>query len=131
MDNLKTYLPPLGRLLMSSLFIWDGIRQLRSPSVFAQYFASIHVPLPNVAIWISARQPFPRGVACVALRRIDATVRQVVPAVTASFVLKELQLFDISGQDGVYSACRILGLSRVSHAEWRANAPQHVPPGDM
>jgi uncharacterized membrane protein YphA (DoxX/SURF4 family) len=33
-------------------FIWDGIRQLRSPSVFAQYFASIHVPLPNVAIWI-------------------------------------------------------------------------------
>jgi putative oxidoreductase len=51
-DNLKTYLPPLGRLLMSSLFIWDGIGQLRSPSVFAQYFASVHVPLPNVAIWI-------------------------------------------------------------------------------
>src|SRR5262249_38204291 len=41
------------RLLMSSLFIWDGIRQLLSPSVFAQYFASVHVPLPNVAIWIS------------------------------------------------------------------------------
>ena len=53
MDNLKTYLPPLGRLLMSSLFIWDGVRQLLSPSVFAQYFASVHVPLPNVAIWIS------------------------------------------------------------------------------
>ena len=53
MDNLKTYFPPLGRLLMSSLFIWDGIRQLRSPSVFAQYFASVHVPLPNVAIWLS------------------------------------------------------------------------------
>ena len=52
-DNLKTYLPPLGRLLMSSLFIWDGIGQLRSPIVFAQYFASVHVPLPNVAIWIS------------------------------------------------------------------------------
>ena len=45
MDNPRTYLPPLGRLLMSSLFIWDGIRQLRSPSVFAQYLASIHVPL--------------------------------------------------------------------------------------
>jgi putative oxidoreductase len=53
MDNLKTYLPPLGRLLMSILFIWDGIRQLLSPRVFAQYFASVHVPLPNVAIWIS------------------------------------------------------------------------------
>ena len=53
MDNLKTYLPPLGRFLMSSLFIWDGIRQLRGPSVFAQYFASMHVPLADVAIWIS------------------------------------------------------------------------------
>jgi putative oxidoreductase len=53
MDNLKTYLPPLGRLLMSSLFVWDGVRQLLSPSVFVQYFASEHVPLPNVAIWIS------------------------------------------------------------------------------
>ena len=53
MDNLKTYLPPLGRLLMSSLFIWDGVRQLFSPSVFAQYFASVHVPLPNQAIVIS------------------------------------------------------------------------------
>ncbi len=52
-DNLKTYLPPLGRLLMSTLFIWDGVGQLRSPSVSAQYFASVHVPLPNVAIWIS------------------------------------------------------------------------------
>jgi putative oxidoreductase len=53
MDNLKTYFPPLGRLLMSSLFIWDGILQLRSPSGFAQYLASIHVPVPNVTIWIS------------------------------------------------------------------------------
>ena len=53
MDNLKTYLPPLGRLLMSSLFIWDGVLQLRSPRVFAQYFASVHVPVPNVTIWIS------------------------------------------------------------------------------
>lgn len=53
MDNLKIYLPPLGRLLMSSLFIWDGVRQLFSPSVFAQYFASVHVPLPNQAIVIS------------------------------------------------------------------------------
>jgi putative oxidoreductase len=53
MDNLKTYVPPLGRLLMSSLFIWDGIGQLRSPTASAQYFASVHVPLPDVAIWIS------------------------------------------------------------------------------
>lgn len=38
---------------MSSLFIWDGVRQLFSPSVFAQYFASVHVSLPNQAIVIS------------------------------------------------------------------------------
>ena len=49
----KAFLLPLARLLMSSLFVWDGIVQLRNPSGTAQYFASVHVPLPNVAIWIS------------------------------------------------------------------------------
>jgi putative oxidoreductase len=38
---------------MSSLFIWDGVLQLRSPGGFTQYFASIHLPIPSVAIWIS------------------------------------------------------------------------------
>jgi putative oxidoreductase len=38
---------------MSSLFIWDGVLQLRSPGGFAQYFASIHLPVPSAAIWIS------------------------------------------------------------------------------
>jgi hypothetical protein len=33
--------------------------------------------------------------------RIDATVRQVVPVFTASFAVKELELFDFSGQRGV------------------------------
>ncbi len=63
MDNLKIYLPPLGRLLMSSIFIWDGILQLRSPSSFAQYFASMHVPVPEVAIWISIMIHLLGGVA--------------------------------------------------------------------
>jgi putative oxidoreductase len=53
MRTVKTYLPALARLLMSSLFIWDGILQLRSPSDSAQYFADLHVPAPDVAIWIS------------------------------------------------------------------------------
>lgn len=53
MQNSKTYLIPLARLLMSSLFIWDGVRQLRDPGGTTQYFASLHVPLPEVAIWIS------------------------------------------------------------------------------
>jgi putative oxidoreductase len=53
MGGLKTYLPPFARFLMSSLFIWDGILQLRNPSGTAQYFASVHVPVPDIAIWFS------------------------------------------------------------------------------
>jgi len=54
MDNLKTYLVPLGRLLMSSLFIWAGYTKLFvfGPSGTAQYFASVHVPVPNIANWV-------------------------------------------------------------------------------
>jgi uncharacterized membrane protein YphA (DoxX/SURF4 family) len=39
MDNLKGYLAPLGRLLMSSLFIWAGYHKLINPGGTAQYFA--------------------------------------------------------------------------------------------
>jgi putative oxidoreductase len=53
MYGLKTYLPPFARFLMSSLFIWDGILQLRNPGGTAQYFASVHVPAPDIAIWFS------------------------------------------------------------------------------
>ena len=53
MHTVKTFLPPLARLLMSSLFIWDGVLQLRDPAGTVEYFASLNVPVPNVAIWIS------------------------------------------------------------------------------
>jgi putative oxidoreductase len=53
MHNLRIYLPPLGRLLMSSLFIWDGTLQLRDPSGTAEYLSSLQVPVPDVAVWIS------------------------------------------------------------------------------
>jgi putative oxidoreductase len=53
MRNVKTYLLPLARILMSSLFIWDGVLQLRNPAGTSQYFASVHVPVPEVAVWIS------------------------------------------------------------------------------
>jgi putative oxidoreductase len=49
----EKYLLPLARLLMSSLFLWDGLLQLRSPSGTAQYFARVHVPVPGLAIWVS------------------------------------------------------------------------------
>lgn len=51
--NSKAFLQPFARLLMSSLFVWDGIVQLRNPGATARYFASVHVPAPNVAVWIS------------------------------------------------------------------------------
>jgi putative oxidoreductase len=50
---LDDYLPVLARLLMCSLFIWDGVLQLRDPAGTVQYFTSLHVPGPQVAVWIS------------------------------------------------------------------------------
>jgi putative oxidoreductase len=63
MQNTKTYLLPLARLLMSSLFIWDGIVQARNPAGTIQYFTSVHVPVPDVAVWISIAIHLIGGVA--------------------------------------------------------------------
>jgi len=52
MDSFKAYLTPLGRLLMSSIFIWAGIGKLRNPAGAVQYFSGVHVPVPNVAVWV-------------------------------------------------------------------------------
>jgi putative oxidoreductase len=52
MENAKTYLVPLGRLLLSSLFIWAGWGKLMNPSGTAQYFANYHLPAPDVLVWI-------------------------------------------------------------------------------
>ena len=52
MENAKTYLVPLGRLLTSSLFVWAGFGKLMNPSGTAQYFASYHLPAPDVLVWI-------------------------------------------------------------------------------
>jgi putative oxidoreductase len=59
-------LPPLARLLMSSLFIWDGIVQLRNPGGTAQYFGSVHVPAPAIAVWISIPVHLLGGLALLA-----------------------------------------------------------------
>ena len=49
----KAFLLLLARLLMSSLCVWDGVVQLRNPGGTARYFASVHVPAPDIAVWIS------------------------------------------------------------------------------
>ena len=53
MSTAKAYLLPLARVLMSSLFIWDGLLQLRNPGGTAHFFAAVHIPVPDVAVWIS------------------------------------------------------------------------------
>jgi putative oxidoreductase len=55
MESLKTYSVPIGRLLMSSLFIWAGYTKLfvYGPSGTSQYFASVHIPIPDVTAWIA------------------------------------------------------------------------------
>jgi putative oxidoreductase len=52
-DTIKTYLPPLGRVLLCSLFVWEGVQQLLSPGGTAHYFATLNIPMPEVAVWIS------------------------------------------------------------------------------
>jgi len=53
MHQIIAYWPALARVMMASLFIWDGIVQLRNPGGTAKYFASVHVPAPATAVWIS------------------------------------------------------------------------------
>jgi putative oxidoreductase len=53
MLNSTAYLLPVARLLMSGLFIWDGILQLRDPGGTTEYFESLHVPVPELAVWVS------------------------------------------------------------------------------
>jgi putative oxidoreductase len=50
---LNFYLPVLARLLMCGLFIWDGVVQLRNPAAAVDYFTSVNVPVPHIAVWVS------------------------------------------------------------------------------
>jgi putative oxidoreductase len=63
MRNMKTYLLLLARVLMSSLFIWDGVLQLRNPLGTTQYFMSVNVPVPEIAVWVSVAIHLLGGVA--------------------------------------------------------------------
>lgn len=53
MNTLRSYAVPLGRLLLASLFIWAGFGKLMNPSGTAQYFSHAHIPVPQLAVWIS------------------------------------------------------------------------------
>jgi len=53
MVKVCRYLPPLGRFLLCSLFIWAGYAKLTNPGQTAQYFASDGVPAPGLMVWVA------------------------------------------------------------------------------
>src|SRR5215469_16944982 len=59
----QDYLPTLARLLMCSLFIWDGVLQLRDPAGTVQYFTSLNIPAPQIAVWVSIAVHLLGGIA--------------------------------------------------------------------
>ena len=66
MPAIRPYLLALARVLMSSLFIWDAVLQLRNPGAAIRYFASVHIPLPDLAIWICVAIQIVGGLAILA-----------------------------------------------------------------
>jgi len=63
MEQAKGFLIPLGRLLMSSLFIWAGVHKLLNPGGTAQYFTAAHIPAPEISVWIAIVIELVGGVA--------------------------------------------------------------------
>jgi putative oxidoreductase len=53
MENARTWAVPLGRLLLSVIFILAGFQKLQNPSGSAQYFAHVNIPLPDIAVWVA------------------------------------------------------------------------------
>jgi len=52
MNRVNAFLPPIARVLLSSLFVWAGFAKLMHPAEAAQYFADNGVPAPGLAAWI-------------------------------------------------------------------------------
>jgi putative oxidoreductase len=48
-----SWIQAAGRALLSLLFIWHGIVQLLHPGATALYFSSVHIPLPQLVVWLS------------------------------------------------------------------------------
>jgi len=57
------YLPALGRLLLSGLFIWAGYAKLMNPGGTTQYFISHGVPAAGIVVWLSVLIELVGGIA--------------------------------------------------------------------
>ncbi|HYB11016.1 MAG TPA: DoxX family protein [Alphaproteobacteria bacterium] len=53
MKHTAGYLPAIGRLLLSGLFVWAGYAKLMNSAGTAQYFADKGVILPTLTVWIA------------------------------------------------------------------------------
>jgi len=53
MQQSKDFVLLVARVLMSSLFIWDGVLQLRDPAAAIGYFDSVGIPAAQIAVWPS------------------------------------------------------------------------------
>lgn len=55
MENSRIYAVPLGRILLSALFIWAGCTKLFvfGPAGTAGFFAKAGVPIPELAAWVA------------------------------------------------------------------------------
>jgi len=53
MNRISSYLPPVARLLLCSIFIWSGYAKLTDPSGTAQYFTGAGVPAPSLMVWVA------------------------------------------------------------------------------
>ncbi len=63
MNRLATYLPPLGRLLMSIIFITSGYRKLMNSAATAKYMAGVGIPSPDLAVWAAIAIELLGGIA--------------------------------------------------------------------
>jgi putative oxidoreductase len=51
-QTLRTYVVPVARLLLASLFLWSGYGKLTDYSGTEQYFAKLNLPVPSVTVWV-------------------------------------------------------------------------------
>jgi len=63
MNRVAIYLPALGRLFLSGLFVWAGYDKLADPGGTMKYFAATGIPVPGVMVWVTVLVELVGGLA--------------------------------------------------------------------
>ena len=53
MERIRNNLPPIGRILLCSLFVWAGYGKLMNPAETVQEFVSAGVPAPALMVGVA------------------------------------------------------------------------------